>query len=235
MSKWTEKTEYLVGGQGLEAYAAAHVLVVGVGGVGAFAAEFLARAGIGSLSLVDGDVVSASNRNRQLLALCSTEAQPKVEVLAARLLDINPDLKVTAHQLWLDTENIAPLLESEAFDFVVDAIDDVPAKVDLLKTCLQKGIKVVSAMGAAGKYDPQQIQQADISKSFHCGLAKAVRKRLAHEGIKSGIPVVFSPEPTDLSHHPGNNGERVVPGTISYMPASFACHLAAYVLKELSL
>lgn len=231
---WTQKTEYLVGAEKLQTYAAARVLVVGVGGVGAFVAEFLARAGIGFITLVDGDVVSDSNRNRQLLALCSTEAQVKVEVMARRLQDINPQLQLETRQMWLTPENVPALLEEHSYDFVVDAIDDVPAKVALLKTCLEKGLRVVSAMGAAGKYDPSLIQQADISKSYHCGLAKAVRKRLSQqEGIKSGIPVVFSPEPTDLSQHPGNNGERVVPGTMPYMPAAFACHLAAYVLKQL--
>lgn len=231
---WTQKTEYLVGAEKLQTYAAARVLVVGVGGVGAFVAEFLARAGIGSITLVDGDVVSDSNRNRQLLALCSTEAQVKVEVMARRLQDINPQLQLETRQMWLTPENVPALLEEFSYDFVVDAIDDVPAKVALLKTCLEKGLRVVSAMGAAGKYDPTLIQQADISKSYHCGLAKAVRKRLSQqEGIKSGIPVVFSPEPTDLTQHPGNNGERVVPGTMPYMPAAFACHLAAYVLKQL--
>ena len=209
---WTQKTEYLVGAEKLQTYAAARVLVVGVGGVGAFVAEFLARAGIGSITLVDGDVVSDSNRNRQLLALCSTEAQVKVEVMARRLQDINPQLQLETRQMWLTPENVPALLEAHSYDFVVDAIDDVPAKVALLKTCLEKGLRVVSAMGAAGKYDPTLIQQADISKSYHCGLAKAVRKRLSQqEGIKSGIPVVFSPEPTDLTQHPGNNGERVVP------------------------
>ncbi len=231
---WTQKTEYLVGAEKLQIYAAARVLVVGVGGVGAFVAEFLARAGVGSITLVDGDVVSDSNRNRQLLALCSTEAQVKVEVMARRLRDINPQLQLETRQMWLTPENVPALLEEFSYDFVVDAIDDVPAKVVLLKTCLEKGLRVVSAMGAAGKYDPMLIQQADISKSYHCGLAKAVRKRLSQqEGIKSGIPVVFSPEPTDLTQHPGNNGERVVPGTMPYMPAAFACHLAAYVLKQL--
>ncbi|MBO7183597.1 MAG: tRNA threonylcarbamoyladenosine dehydratase [Bacteroidales bacterium] len=231
---WTQKTEYLVGAEKLQTYAAARVLVVGVGGVGAFVAEFLARAGIGFITLVDGDVVSDSNRNRQLLALCSTEAQVKVEVMARRLQDINPQLQLETRQMWLTPENVPALLEEFSYDFVVDAIDDVPAKVALLKTCLEKGLRVVSAMGAAGKYDPTLIQQADISKSYHCGLAKAVRKRLSQqEGIKSGIPVVFSPEPTDLTQHPGNNGERVVPGTMPYMPAAFACHLAAYVLKQL--
>lgn len=231
---WTQKTEYLVGAEKLQTYAAARVLVVGVGGVGAFVAEFLARAGIGFITLVDGDLVSDSNRNRQLLALCSTEAQVKVEVMARRLQDINPQLQLETRQMWLTPENVPALLEEFSYDFVVDAIDDVPAKVALLKTCLEKGLRVVSAMGAAGKYDPTLIQQADISKSYHCGLAKAVRKRLSQqEGIKSGIPVVFSPEPTDLTQHPGNNGERVVPGTMPYMPAAFACHLAAYVLKQL--
>lgn len=230
---WTQKTEFLLGAERVQQYAASHVLVVGVGGVGAFVAEFLARAGVGALTLVDGDVVSETNRNRQLLALCSTDAQVKVEVLAARLHDINPEIQVFAKQCWLNEENIPGLLET-SYDFVVDAIDDVPAKVALLKTCVQRDLRVVSAMGAAGKYDPSLIQQADISKSYHCGLAKAVRKRLSQqEGIKSGIPVVFSPEPTDLTQHPGNNGERVVPGTMPYMPAAFACHLAAYVLKQL--
>lgn len=230
---WTQKTEYLLGSERLQAYAASHVLIVGVGGVGAFVAEFLARAGIGAITLVDGDVVSESNRNRQLLALCSTESQLKVKMMAERLRDINPDIRVFAKHLWLNEESLPDILDA-SYDFVVDAIDDVPAKVALLKACLQRNMRVVSAMGAAGKFDPTQIQQADISKSYHCGLAKAVRKRLSQqEGIKSGIPVVFSPEPTDLSQHPGNNGERVVPGTMSYMPAAFACHLAAYVLKQL--
>ncbi len=230
---WTQRTELLVGGDRLRAYATAHVLLVGTGGVGAFVAEFLARAGLGSITLVDGDVVSETNRNRQLLALCSTEGQAKVEVLRQRLMDINHDMSVIVRQQWINTDNVQTLFEDTHYQFVVDAIDDVPAKCALLKYCVENGVSVVAAMGAAGKYDPSLIQLSDISKSHHCPLAKAVRKRLLQDGINTGIPVVFSPEPADLTHHSASPGVRTVPGTLSYMPAAFACHISAYVLSKL--
>ena len=242
MEAWKRKTEYLVGQEACRRLADAHVAVVGIGGVGAFAAEFLGRAGIGHLTLVDGDSVSESNRNRQLPALCSTTGQSKTEVMAGRLRDINPSIDVRSLTLFLKPDD-APAFIGQAdqfrqepflpFDTVVDAIDTVPSKVALIAACLQARVPVVSAMGAAGKLDPAQVRCTDISKTFQCPLAKAVRNGLKKAGITSGVPVVFSTEVSDLTHAAFEEGERPVPGSVSYMPALFGGWLSSYVIRKL--
>jgi tRNA A37 threonylcarbamoyladenosine dehydratase len=204
------------------------VLVVGVGGVGGHAAENIARCGVGNMILVDGDSVDISNCNRQIIALDSTVGQPKAEVLAARCREINPQGQFTAAVKFLKTpEDIAYLLDQK-FDFVVDAIDDVPAKTELIRQLKQYHIPFVSAMGAGGKLDPSQIQIADISKTYGCPLARVMRGKLKEIGIAKGVKTVFSPEIPKQSF----TGKKI--GSISYIPAICGCFCAAEAIKELT-
>ena len=183
IDNWLERTELLLGSQKLDMLRRAHVLVVGVGGVGAYAAEMIARAGVGHLTIADADSVSASNINRQLVALHSTIGRPKCEVLAERLLDINPELKLhTVNRFIKDSETDA-LLDSDKFDYVVDAIDTLSPKLALIKGALDRGIPLVSSMGAGAKTDPTLMEIKDIAKTHHCPLATLLRKRLHKIGI----------------------------------------------------
>ena len=231
MDTWKTRTELMIGADGLRRLEQAHVLLVGVGGVGAYAAEQLCRAGVGELTIVDADTVSVSNINRQLPALHSTVGQSKVEIMAKRLLDINPELKLHCIHEFLRDERTAEVLDATHYDCVVDAIDTLSPKVYLLFEAHKRGLPIVSAMGAGGKMDPGQVQIADIAKSHHCALAKMVRKRLYRLGVKHGITVVFSPEhvPDEavvIDEEPTANKLSTV-GTISYMPAVFGCFAAA--------
>ena len=231
-----QRTLLLLKEQGLLRLHQAHVLVVGVGGVGGYAAEQLCRAGVGALTIVDGDEVSDSNINRQIIALQSTVGQPKVEVLRQRLLDINPECSISALHEFLRDERMLQLLQSQHFDYVVDAIDTLSPKVFLLYHCRNLGIPVVSSMGSAGKLDPTQVLIADIAKSHTCPLAAMVRKRLHRLGVSDGIQVVFSKEKSDTSAQiddPSQN-HRTTLGTISYMPAVFGCMCASVVIRNIS-
>lgn len=232
---WFRRTEILVGSDGMQALKSAHVLVIGLGGVGAYAAESICRAGVGKMTIVDGDVVDHSNRNRQLPALISNIGKPKTEILRERFLDINPDLEIRIVTQFIKEDHTLELLESDKFDCVVDCIDTLSPKVNLIRHCYEKEIPIVSSMGAGGKFDPTQIQVADLSKSFNCKLARQVRKRLGRFKIRKGIPVVFSPEEVDDSlviPEKGQNKASVV-GTISYMPPAFGCAVASVVLRKL--
>ena len=191
---WQTRTELLIGEKGVSRLARAHVLLVGVGGVGAYAAEQLCRAGVGELTIVDADKVAPSNINRQLPALHSTVGQSKVEVMGRRLLDINPDLKLHTVEEFIRDDRTSELLDAAPYDCVLDAIDSLSPKVYLIYQTVQRAIPVVSVMGAGGKMDPHLVQIADIAKSHHCHLAKAVRKRLYRLGVKHGVEVVFSAE-----------------------------------------
>ena len=230
---WQQRTELLIGSEQLEKLHHSHVLIVGLGGVGAYAAEQLCRAGIGEMTIVDADTVDDSNRNRQLPALISTIGKEKVAVMAERLLQINPDLKL--HTL-REFGTIA-LLEQAPYDYVVDAIDSLSPKVFLIYHALQRQLKVVSAMGAGGKIDPMQVKVAPIEKTYQCRLAHAIRKRLHRMGIKKGFKAVFSPEPVpeeavEIDANPDINKLSTV-GTISYMPAIFGCMAASVVIRDL--
>jgi len=236
MKHWLERTELLFGKEKLQKLKMAHVLIVGLGGVGAYAAEQLCRAGIGKLTIVDGDVVENTNRNRQLPALISNLGKPKAEVLASRFRDINPEAEITALNEYISDEHILQLLKSRHFDYVVDCIDTLSPKVFLIFHAKQMGLKVVSSMGAGGKTDPSLIQIADISKSFNCRLAKMLRKRLGRLGIRKGIKVVFSSENIDKSAvrlEDGLNKKSTV-GTISYMPPIFGCFISSVVILDLT-
>ncbi|MDN0067003.1 tRNA threonylcarbamoyladenosine dehydratase [Bacteroides gallinaceum] len=234
--EWQQRTELLLGKDKTERLRRAHVLVVGLGGVGAYAAEMLCRAGVGQLTLVDADTVQPSNINRQLPALHSTLGQTKAEVLAVRFRDINPDIQLKVLPVYLKDEAIPALLDSARFDFIVDAIDTVAPKCYLIYHALQRGLKIVSSMGAGAKKDITQIRFADLWETYHCGLSKAVRKRLQKMGMKRKLPVVFSTEQADpeaVMLVDGEQNKKSTAGTVSYMPAVFGCYLAEYVIRKL--
>lgn len=236
MEDWKQRTRLLLGEEKSERLRQAHVLVVGVGGVGAYAAEMLCRAGVGRLTLVDADTVQPTNINRQLPALHSTLGQPKVEVLAARFRDINPEVELTVLPVFLKDENIPQLLDAARYDFVVDAIDTLAPKCYLIAEALRRCIKIVSSMGAGAKSDITQIRFADIWDTYHCGLSKAVRKRLQKMGIRHKLPVVFSTEQADpkaVLLTDDEQNKKSTCGTVSYMPAVFGCYLAEYVIRRL--
>ena len=189
---WKQRTRLLLGEEKMERLQQAHVLVVGLGGVGAYAAEMICRAGVGRMTIVDADTVQPTNINRQLPALHSTMGREKAEVLAARFKDINPDIQLTVLPVFLKDDNIPELLDAARYDFIVDAIDTLAPKCYLIAEALKRHIKIVSSMGAGAKSDITQIRFADIWDTYHCGLSKAVRKRLQKLGIKRKLPVVFS-------------------------------------------
>ena len=236
MEDWKQRTRLLLGEEKNERLRQAHLLVVGMGGVGAYAAEMLCRAGVGRLTLVDADIVQPTNINRQLPALHSTLGQPKVEVLAARFRDINPDVELTILPVFLKDENIPQLLDATRYDFVVDAIDTLAPKCHLIVEALRRRIKIISSMGAGAKSDITQIRFADIWDTYHCGLSKAVRKRLQKMGIRHKLPVVFSSEQADpkaVLLTDDEQNKKSTCGTVSYMPAVFGCYLAEYVIRRL--
>ncbi len=235
MAKWQERTALMLGEDGLEKLRQSHVLVVGLGGVGAYAAEQLCRAGVGKMTIVDGDVVEQTNRNRQLPALQSQEGKPKAEVLGERFLDINPELELRIVNEYLKDERMVELLHEASYDYVVDAIDTLAPKVFLIYHSIKANLPIVSSMGAGGKFDPSQVQQADISKSYNCKLARMIRKRLHKLGIHKGVKVIFSPESVDPERvriEEGQNKKSAV-GTISYMPPFFGCFCASAVIRDL--
>ena len=236
MTDWKDRTRLLLKEDKLSILENSHVLVVGVGGVGAYSAEMLCRAGVGKLTLVDGDKIETSNRNRQLPALLSTEGEWKTEVLKKRFLDINPQLQITAMNEFLSGEKTKEVLETAKYDYVVDAIDTISPKIFLILETLNQNIPLVSAMGAGGKIDPSKVQVADISKTYQCALASSIRKRLKKHGITKGFKAVFSTEtPLEDASREDNNSQfkRTTLGTISYMPAVFGCWCASVCIEGL--
>lgn len=232
---WLSRTELLIGPEGLDTLHRAHVLVVGLGGVGSFAAEFIARSGVGEMTIVDGDVVDPSNRNRQLPALSSTHGQSKAELMAARLLDINPELKLHVRQDFLTPEAARAILD-EPFDYVMDCIDSVTPKLTLLETAFKRGFRIVSSMGAGGKLDPTKIEVSELFETRECFLAYYVRKRLRRLDVGRGIKAVFSSETVrveSLMHTDGSNFKRSAYGTMSYLPATFGATCASVVIRDL--
>ena len=234
MEQWNDRTRLLIGDDGIDKLKNSHVLVVGLGGVGAYAAEQLARAGIGRMTIVDGDVVNVTNRNRQLLALGSTQGRPKAEVMAERIRDINPDVELEVINQYMKDDAIIELV-SKPYDYVVDAIDTVAPKVFLLYYAKQNNQRIVSCMGAGGKFHPEKIEIADIAQSNHCRLAFYIRKRLHRLGVFDGIKAVFSPEPVYESAIVNVSEQNKVSnvGTISYMPAAFGIFCASVVINDL--
>lgn len=235
MAIWTERAELLFRPEGLEKLKNSHVLVVGLGGVGSFAAEFLARAGVGKMTIVDGDVVDITNINRQLPALHSTVGQPKISIVGNRLMDINPELQLTRLQEFLSPERAYELVSPE-FDYVLDCIDSISPKLNLLKAAKYKKVKIISSMGAGGKMLASKVKVADISKSHSCYLAKTIKKRLKKMKIHKGIKVVFSTEIQDsssLKMTDGKNFKKSFYGTSSYMPGLFGLFAAETVIRYL--
>lgn len=232
---WLSRTELLIGKDNLIKLSNAHVLVLGMGGVGSFAAEFIARGGIGRMTIVDGDVIDPSNRNRQLPALATNHGQSKVGIMAERLKSINPDLELNVVNEFVRPEAIEKLLDTDA-DYLIDAIDSLTPKLTCLSAAYKKGMKIVSSMGAGGKLDPTQLQVTDISKTYNCPFAQQIRKQLKTEGIKKGIKVVFSPELPDkksIMRTDGSNFKKSAYGTISYLPAVFGATAASVVIRDL--
>lgn len=233
---WLERTELLIKPSGSEKLKNSNILIIGLGGVGSFAAEFMARAGIGKMTIVDGDTVDVTNINRQIPALHSTIGESKVEVVAERIMDINPELSLTKVNQFLNPENMEEILDAQQYDYVMDCIDSVSPKITLIKAAKRRKMKIISSMGAGGKMDPSKVMVRDISKTYNCFLAKQVRKRLRKDSIHKGFRCVFSSEiqnEESLKMTDGTNFKRSFYGTISYMPAVFGLYAAAEVINYL--
>jgi tRNA A37 threonylcarbamoyladenosine dehydratase len=238
------RTEMLIGREGMDILAASRVAVFGIGGVGSFAAEALARAGVGALVLVDHDDVYVTNINRQIHATTSTVGRAKVEVMRERILDINPEARVTAIKMKYNSDSASALLKKD-YDYVIDAIDMVTAKLDLITRCVSMGIPIISSMGAGNKLDPTLFKVADIYETSACPLAKVIRKELRKRNINA-LKVVYSvesPIPQRINSkdewaEEGCCGEKGaarknVPGSISFVPSAAGLILAAEVIKDL--
>jgi len=231
---WLSRTALLTGKEALEHLSTRHVIVVGLGGIGSYAAEMLVRAGIGKVTLVDGDIIDRTNRNRQLPALFSTEGMSKVQWMYKRLLDVNPEVEIIPMEQFILPDSISTLLASRP-DYVIDAIDSVTPKVALLELCHTNKIPIIANMGAGGKLDPLRVHVADISRSHTCKLARVIRQRLKHLGIRKGIKVVFSDEPvieSSVQVTDGSNFKKSYYGTISYLPCIFGCVAASVVIRD---
>ena len=232
---WLSRTSLLIGEEALQRLTQKHVMVVGMGGVGSFAAEFIARAGVGRMTIIDGDVVDPSNRNRQLPALATTHGQPKVQIMAERLKAINPELQLDIVQEFVNPEMVQQMLVLKP-DFIVEAIDSLTPKLTFMRQAYESGIPSVSSMGAGAKLDPTQLQVVDISKTYNCPFAQQIRKTLRAQGVRKGIQVVFSPEmpvKESLMMTDGSNYKKSAYGTISYMPATFGAVTASVALRKL--
>nr|WP_315155805.1 tRNA threonylcarbamoyladenosine dehydratase [uncultured Flavobacterium sp.] len=234
MAEWTERAELLFKAEGLQKLQNANVLVVGLGGVGSFAAEFLARAGVGNMTIIDGDVVDITNINRQLPALHSTVGQPKVTVVGDRLMDINPALNLTRVQEFLSPERALEIV-SKDYDYVLDCIDSVTPKLNLILSAKRNRVKIISSMGAGGKMLASKVRVTDISNTINCYFSKTIRRRLKELKINK-LKVVFSSEIQDaasLKMTDGANFKKSFYGTNSYMPGLFGLHAAETVIRHL--
>ena len=232
---WLERTELLVQKQGLEKLQNAHILIVGLGGVGSYVAEFIARAGVGKMTIVDGDVFDETNINRQLPALQSTIGKSKTSILSARIRDINPNIQLIALEEFLSPERAFEIV-SKDYDYVLDCIDSITPKINLLVAARRKKVKIISSMGAGGKLDATKIKVKDISKTKNCTMARVLRKRLKERKVDKGVKAVYSEEvqiPASVKITDGSNFKKSYYGTISYMPAAFGLQAAAHVVNYL--
>lgn len=236
MSDISTRTELILGADGVESLRRSRVLVVGVGGVGGYAAEMLGRAGIGHMTLVDGDDVETSNLNRQIIALQDTIGQSKAHVMAARLQQACPGISVTPVCRFLHEDDIAPLLDSDRFSFIVDAIDSVGPKCMLVRQAFERGIPIISSMGAGARIHSECVRVARLSKTHHDGLSRAVRRHFKGTDIPSRLDVVFSEEESrpDAVIPAIEAGTRPVVGTVSWLPAVFGCHIAQFVVEKIT-
>lgn len=230
---WLERTELLVQKEGLEKLQKANILIVGLGGVGSYAAEFIARAGVGKMTIVDGDVFDETNKNRQLPALDSTLGKLKTEVLAERILEINKEIKLTVLTEFLSPERAYAIVTKE-FDYVLDCIDSITPKINLIVAARRKKVKIISSMGAGGKLDATKIRVKDIAKTKNCTMARVLRKRLKERKVDKGVKAVYSEEvqiAESVKITDGTNFKKSYYGTISYMPAAFGLQAAAHVVN----
>lgn len=235
MAVWQERAELLFKEEGIQALKNANVLIVGLGGVGSFAAEFIVRAGVGNVTIVDGDTVDITNINRQLPALHSTVGMSKAELMGARLLDVNPELNLTVLNEFLSPERAQEVVTKD-FDYVMDCIDSITPKLNLIIAAKKNKVKVVSNMGAGGKLIASKVVVKDISKTNVCPLAKVIRKRLKKEGITSGVKAVYSietPDESSLKMTDGTNFKKSFFGTNSWMPCLFGLYAAETVIRHL--
>lgn len=232
---WLSRTSLLIGEQALVRLLQKHVMIVGMGGVGSYAAEFIVRSGIGRVTIIDGDVVDPTNRNRQLPALATNHGQFKVDIMAKRLQEINPEIKIEAIKEFINPAMVSGLLERKP-DYIVEAIDSITPKVTFLKLAYESKLNLVSSMGAGAKLDPTQMRVVDISKTYNCPFAQQIRKYLRKHNIKKGIKVVFSPEAPirkSLMLTNGLNYKKSSYGTISYLPATFGAVAASVAIRDL--
>ncbi len=232
---WLERTELLIGKEAIQKLGQTRVLLVGLGGVGSFAGEFLVRSGIGHITIVDGDKVESTNKNRQLQALDSTIGVSKMELLQSRFLDIHPMLDIKGFDHFMEPEDMSQLIHQNKYDFILDCIDSLTPKITLIKLAKVHKIKIISAMGAGGKTDPSKVKIADISETKECKFAQSVRKRLKKEGIRYNILTVYSEEiqpDIALKLTNGTNYKKSYYGTISYMPALFGLYMASEVIRR---
>jgi tRNA A37 threonylcarbamoyladenosine dehydratase len=237
MEHWLSRTEMLLGAGALKRLKESHVLVAGLGGVGSWAAEMICRAGVGAMTIIDGDEITPANINRQLPALTSTTGRMKAEVMRERLLDINASLKIRAIPEFIRNQRMIDILEEDKYDFIVDAIDSLSPKVFLIYHSLRLNLRIVSSMGAGGKYDPSAIRVADISETNFCNLARMLRKKLHKLGVNKGFAAVFSPEVVDkdlIVRGSDESNKASSVGTMSYMPAAFGIVCASVVIRELA-
>jgi tRNA threonylcarbamoyladenosine dehydratase len=233
---WLSRTELLIGKDALQTLAQSHVMVVGLGGVGSYAAEFIARSGIGKMTIIDGDVVDPTNRNRQLPALATNHGQSKADIMAERLKAINPELELRVIKSFINPEMVTELFINKP-DYIIDAIDSITPKLTFIKMAYENKMPMVSSMGAGGKLDPTKLQVVDISKTYNCPFAQQIRKVLKRQhNIRRGIKVVFSPEESNkesLMLTDGKNYKKSAYGTMSYLPAVFGAVCASVVIQDL--
>lgn len=225
------RTALLLGDDAVERLSQARVAVFGVGGVGGFAAEALARSGIGALDLIDGDVVSLSNLNRQIIALHSTVGKAKTEVMAQRIQDIDPDIRLTLHTCFFTPENAGDF-DFTQYDYIIDAVDMVTAKIQLAVQAQAAGVPMISSMGAGNKLDPSAFEVSDLYKTSVCPLARVMRRELKARGIRK-MKVVYSKEEPRKVDGPTENG-RHIPGSIAFVPSAAGLVLAGEVIRELA-
>ncbi|MEY3438638.1 MAG: hypothetical protein RL265_1223 [Bacteroidota bacterium] len=238
MENWLERTELIIDKEKIEKLKRAHVLIVGLGGIGSFAAEFIARSGVGTMTLIDGDVFDPTNKNRQLTALDSTIGRNKAVVLGERLLDINPELKLNIIEEFVMPERVWTLLAEFKPDYVMDCIDSVTPKLEWIIACKRLKVKIITHLGAGGKTDPSRVQVTSLPQTYNCKLASHLKKRLKKKdvGCKS-VRAVFSSElqqKQSMKLTNGQNFKRSFYGTVSYMPALFGLMGAADVLRYLT-
>lgn len=233
---WLSRTELLIGKNALQKLSQSHVMVVGLGGVGSFAAEFIARSGVGKMTIIDGDVVDPTNRNRQLPALATNQGVSKAEIMFERLKAINPELEINVVKQFVNPEMVQEQINLKP-DYVIDAIDSITPKLTFISLAINGGLKVVSSMGAGAKVDPTKLQVVDIAKTHTCPFAQQIRKNLKNKfGIKTGLKAVFStelPNKDSLMLTDGKNFKKSAYGTISYLPAVFGAVCASVVIRDL--